>query len=155
MQEEVVMSVSAVTRDPPRPIGWLRRHWNNWVRRRRAIAEIARCSFDEREHLAHDIGVSEAEFCILARKPADAAALLSQRLDQLQLKPTDIRNSEPLVLRDLQRVCALCASKRKCKHDFLARPWSRAWRQYCPNALTLDALRAQRRRQHRFQNDAS
>jgi len=147
------MSVSAATGDPPRPTSWLLRHWDDWKRRSRASAEIVRCSFEERAHLARDIGVSEAELCVLAGKGADAAALLSQRLDQLQLKPTDIRNTEPLALRDLQRVCTLCASKRKCKHDLVERPWSRAWRQYCPNAPTLDALLAQRSGQHRFEDD--
>jgi hypothetical protein len=107
-------------------------------------SEIARCPIEERARLARDIGVSEPELCALSGKRADSAALLSQRLDQLELNPADIRNTQPLVLRDLQRVCSLCASKRKCRHDFAARPWSRAWRRYCPNALTLDALLAQR-----------
>jgi hypothetical protein len=53
--------------------------------------------------------VNEADFCVLARKPADASALLSQRLDQLQLGAADTRQVEPQVLQDLQRVCSLCA----------------------------------------------
>lgn len=146
--------MSAQTQEPPRPTTWLGRQWDNWKGYRRAIMELSRCPSTEREHLARDIGVSEAEFCILARKPADASVLLSQRLNQLQLKPGDIRETEPLVLRDLQRVCSLCASKRRCKHDFAARPWSRVWREYCPNATTLDALLAQRSRQNHFQDDS-
>jgi uncharacterized protein YjiS (DUF1127 family) len=148
------MSVSAAVREPPRPITWLAHQWKDWQRRRRAIAEMARCTSGEREHLARDIGVSDADFCVLARKPADASALLTQRLDQLQLKPDDIRAVEPLVLRDLQRVCSLCASKRKCRHDFATRPWSRAWKGYCPNAVTLDALLAERSRGKTFRDDS-
>ena len=137
------MAVFAAAWKPPRPTAWLARRWANWKRRRRETAEISGSASGERERLAHDIGVSEADFCILARKPAHASALLSQRLDQLQLGTGEIREVEPQVLQDLQRVCSLCARKRKCKHDLASRPWSRAWKSYCPNAFTLNALLAE------------
>jgi len=143
------MSVFAAPREPPRPALWLARRWARWKRRRRAMAEISCSIGGETERLAHDIGVSEADFCVLTRKPADASALLSQRLDQLQLGAADTRQVEPQVLQDLQRVCSLCARKRKCRRDLAARPWSRVWKDYCPNAFTLNALLAERARQRR------
>ena len=143
------MAVFAAAWKPPRPTAWLARRWANWKRRRREMAEVSCSTSGERERLARDIGVSEADFCILARKPAHASALLSQRLDQLQLETADIREVEPQVLQDLQRVCSLCVRKRKCRRDLAARPWSRVWKEYCPNAFTLNALLAERARQRK------
>ena len=137
------MSVSTATQQPSAVSGWFAKRWRDWKRKRRAIAEIASFKSAERERLAHDIGVSEADFCILAGKWPDASTLLSQRLEQLKLDAADIGEAEPQVLRDLQRVCTLCVSKRKCKHDLAMRPSSPAWQDYCPNTLTLRALPAE------------
>jgi hypothetical protein len=50
-------------------------------------------------------------------------------------------------LRDLQRACSLCASKRRCKRDLARKSTDPGWQQYCPNASTLHALIAERRNQ--------
>ena len=128
------------------PSGWFVRRWRNWKRRRKMAAELSVFDGGERERLARDIGVSGADFCILAGKWPDASALLSQRLDQLKLDPARIIQAESQVMRDLQRVCSLCASKRKCKRDFAGKLAGDAWRDFCPNAHTLGALLAERAR---------
>jgi uncharacterized protein YjiS (DUF1127 family) len=138
------MSLSTATQQQQTATSWFARRWRDWKRRRRTAAELAAFEDSERERLAHDIGVSGADFCILAGKWPDASALLSQRLQQLKLNPARILDAEPQVMRDLQRVCTLCASKRKCKHDFATNPASLAWRDFCPNAHTLSALLAER-----------
>jgi positive regulator of sigma E activity len=51
---------------------------------------------------------------------------------------------EPHVMRDLQRACTLCASKRRCGRDLAANPSGPAWEAYCPNASTLHALITER-----------
>ena len=140
------MSLSTATQQQQTATGWFARHWRDWKRRRGTAGELAAFENSDRERLAHDIGVSRADFCILAGKWPDASALLSQRLEQLKLNPARILDAEPQVMRDLQRVCSLCASKRKCKHDFAMNPASLAWRDFCPNAHTLSALLAERGR---------
>jgi hypothetical protein len=144
-QEEPAMSVSTATQQQTTR-DWFVRRWRDWKRRRKTAAEISFFDGGEKERLARDIGVSGAEFCILAGKWPDASALLSQRLEQLQLDPARITGAEPQVMRDLQRVCSLCASKRKCKHDFAMNPSGEAWKDFCPNAHTLGALLAERGR---------
>jgi hypothetical protein len=47
------------------------------------------------------------------------------------------------VMRDLQRTCALCLSKRRCTHDLARHPADPVWEEYCPNAMTFSALRAE------------
>jgi hypothetical protein len=47
-------------------------------------------------------------------------------------------------MRDLQRVCTVCGSKRRCAHELAKNPSDPAWQKYCPNATTLAALVAER-----------
>jgi hypothetical protein len=142
-QEQIAMSLSIQTKESPVSGCWLVRKWRDWQRRRRTMAEIDSCGRDEVERLARDVGVTGADLCVLAGKWPDSTNLLSQRLERLNLDAGSIVQTEPYVLRDLQRVCALCANQRRCERDFAANSGS-AWEEYCPNASTLHALIAER-----------
>ena len=102
------------------------------------------CGAEETERIAHDMGVSASELRTLAGKWPDSAALLNRRLAALKLDPAEIGRTEPRVLSDLQRVCTMCRDERKCRHDLAHDPYNPAWRDYCPNVVTLDALDAER-----------
>jgi uncharacterized protein YjiS (DUF1127 family) len=118
--------------------------WRNWKRRRAAVGELTRCGQDEVAHLARDVGVSPAELHTLAGRWPDTENLLPRRLAALGLGAEQIAHSNPQVLRDLQRVCGQCASQSHCAHDLDTNDRDRAWRSYCPNVATLDALGARR-----------
>jgi len=111
------MSLSIQSRQGRVSGSWLVRKWRDWQHRRRSLAEIDCCGRAEVGRLAGDVGVSRTEFRVLAGKWPDSVNLVSQRLEQVALDPTDIKQAEPNVLRDLQRACSLCASKRRCKRD--------------------------------------
>ena len=145
------MSVSGETKQDSSLAGRLARQWRDWRWRRRAITELSCCEARDRERIAHDIGISGADLCILAGKWPDDSALLSQRLQQLDLNAANTAEVEPQVLWDLQRVCTLCLSKRKCKHDLAAHSADPVWQDYCPNAPTLRALMAERCRRNTAQ----
>jgi hypothetical protein len=120
---------------------WLR----EWSRTRTRLAELETCGPAEVEHMARDLGMSRGELSVLAGKWPDSADLLSRRLEQVNLARV-----EPQVLRDLERVCTLCGSKRKCEYDLTVHPAIYAWTEYCPNAPTINALMAERSaRRHR------
>src|SRR5712692_1160252 len=123
------------------------RWWLNWKHRRGAMAEIDCYDREDVERLARDVGVSRADLCILAGKWPDSLNLLSKRLEQVKLDAGNIAQTEPYVLRDLQRVCTLCASKRRCEHDLARKLSDPVWEEYCPNAPTLHALIAERSNQ--------
>jgi hypothetical protein len=89
--------------------------------------------------MARDLGMSRGKLSVLAGKWPDSADLLSRRLEQVNLTRV-----EPQVLRDLERVCTLCASRRKCEYDLTIHPAKPAWTEYCPNAPTIGALMAER-----------
>jgi hypothetical protein len=69
----------------------------------------------------------------------EIAVSLSLRLQQVTLDVGDIAQAEPYVLRDLRRVCSLCASKRRCECDLARKFADPVWEEYCPNAPTLHA----------------
>jgi hypothetical protein len=43
-------------------------------------------------------------------------------------------------MRDLQRLCISCSEKQRCAHELDVGSAAEHFRQYCPNAYTLDAL---------------
>ena len=137
------MSLSAQTKDT-KSVRRLVRWWQDWIKRRGAMAQLDCCDRTAVARMAHDIGVSSEELYTLSGKWPDSADLLLRRVDECKLDATEIMKVEPQVMRDLQRVCTLCASKRKCSHDLATRPSEPGWQTYCPNTTTLKALMAER-----------
>ena len=128
--------------------GW----WRKWKQSRAALSDIDGLEGGELSRIARDIGVNSGELRTLAGKWPDSADLLPQRLAALQLTDDVVLQGEPGVLRDMQRVCSLCGEKQRCGHDLDNNSSSPEWREYCPNAETLEALefeRSARRLDHR------
>jgi len=117
----------------------------DWWRKRRehaaTLAGLRECGGDEFSRLAHDIGVGPSELQVLAGKWPDAADLVARRAAALGLEIAEIERAEPQVMHDLERVCSLCGNKRACEHDLGRNPEKSDWKDYCPNAETLSALR--------------
>jgi hypothetical protein len=109
------------------------------------VAALDGCGPSETARIARDLGVGGPELRVLAGKWPDSSDLLSRRMKEIKLDGATTARIEREVFRDLQRVCTLCASKRKCQHDLARNPADPAWREYCPNATTLAALAAERR----------
>ena len=106
----------------------------------------------EIERVAREVGVSPNELQRMTKRGPDAAKLLLVRMAAFHLDAALISKINPATMRDLQRLCSNCASKRRCQRDLLrSRQASRRlpftiddprWRHYCPNAGTLDALQS-------------
>ena len=111
------------------------------------------CDPAEMTRMAHDIGVSETDFRVLAGRWPGSSDLLSQRMHQIDLDASEIARVEPDVTRDLQRVCSLCAGRRRCRHDLASDPSAPAWREYCPNVPTFAALTSERSKRAKQGND--
>jgi hypothetical protein len=60
----------------------------------------------------------------------------------LHLDPDALAKSEPSTMRDLQRLCSSCESKKQCQFDLFFASGDQTWRHYCPNVGTLDALQS-------------
>ena len=123
--------------------GPITRWWHRRKTRRATITELNRCGEDEVALLARDVGVTPSELQTFAVKGPSESDLLTQRITALGLDAEWVKRTEPKVLHDLQRVCAQCASDRRCSHDLSERPGDGAWRGYCPNVTTLDTLKSE------------
>ena len=97
---------------------------------------------DDIERLAKDVAVSVPELRALVRRGPEAANLLLRRMAALNLDCAEVSRTERRTFQDLQRVCTMCGSKRRCRRDLSRRPASPDWENYCPNSGTLKALDA-------------
>jgi len=115
--------------------------WRDWIRKGPAL-ELKCCGEDEVERLATDVGLSASELRRLANLGPDSADFLLRRMAALDLDRNEVSRTEPRTFQDLQRVCTMCNSHRRCRRDLARDSADPAWQDYCPNATTLMALNA-------------
>jgi uncharacterized protein YjiS (DUF1127 family) len=108
--------------------------WRAWWRR---INELGNLDRVEVEQMARDLGMSAHELESLAAKGPDAADLLYQRMGALGVSRADVERTAHSLMRDLEKTCACCNDKAACRKDLAARPDDPAWKDYCPNAISL------------------
>ena len=115
--------------------------WRDWSRRSSAL-ELKCCGEEEVERMAKDLGLSASELRSVAKLAPGSADLLLRRMAALDLDRKEVSQTEPRTFQDLQRVCSMCRSHRRCKRDLAHDAADPAWQDYCPNAATLMALNA-------------
>jgi hypothetical protein len=115
---------------------------SRWMRKTMAKhgGEAALSDSAEVERIATDLNLSVAELRALCAKDEGTPKLLQQRLSQLDLDRNEIKREHPGVLRDLEKVCALCDSEARCSRDFERHAAPQAWTAYCSNSSTLEEL---------------
>jgi hypothetical protein len=114
---------------------------SDWVRGPSGSG-ISCCGEAEIERIARDVRMTPAELRAMANRGPEAAELLLERMAALDLEPAEVAQVGPETFRDLQRVCSLCESKRRCVRDLAHDAAAPQWQDYCPNAQTLMALDA-------------
>lgn len=123
----------------------------HWITKYRqavdAQEEFKQCGRDEVARIAHDLGVTPDQLAEVAGKGPDSAALLGKMLVALGVDAKRVADGEPGVMRDLQRLCASCATRRQCLHEFAAGTAAEHYHEFCPNAYTLDALLQEQKQQ--------
>lgn len=102
--------------------------------------ELGQCSPEDVMRIATDLGVPAGELRGLAAKGPGAADLLKKMLIALAVDPEALAKSNPAVMRDLQRLCVACSQKGRCQHELAEGTAAEHFREFCPNAFTLDAL---------------
>ena len=109
----------------------------DWWRRQN---ELGLLDSVEVGRIAGDLGMSSDTLKELAARGPDAANLLYGRMRALGVSKADVDHAAWGVMRDLQRTCACCNEKGVCEKDMAEHPGDPVWKDYCPNAVTLDAL---------------
>jgi len=102
--------------------------------------EMMECGPDDVARIARELGIGQSELASLAGKGQNAAELLQKLLVALGVDAKGLAHDDPLVMRDLQRLCITCGAKRQCAHDLEVGVMAENFRDYCPNAYTLQAL---------------
>jgi hypothetical protein len=117
--------------------------FGDWLKHRRELSEIRQMDRAEFDHIAGELRVSPDQLDTLVRRGPHAADELPKLLRVLGIDQAGLARTEPLVLRDMERVCALCQEKRKCDRDLAAGTSAEHYEGYCLNADTIDALARQ------------
>jgi hypothetical protein len=69
-----------------------------------------------------------------------AGLALPHLLKALGIDEQALARAEPLVLRDMERVCTLCQDEAQCDRDLAAGASAEHYRGYCLNASMIDIL---------------
>jgi hypothetical protein len=115
-----------------------------WVRavasRFRNDGELQGLDRTEFAQIARDLNLSPAELYAISTGSNRSAGLLNKRMAEFGLSPEVVKRQHPEVSRDLERVCGMCSSKKRCASEFARRGSNPSRSDYCPNTQTLEAL---------------
>jgi len=92
------------------------------------------------ERIANDLQLSPADLEELVRR-APTTDELPRLLEALGISARDLARVEPIVGANLERVCALCESKRECNRDLASGASPEHYQEYCLNAPKIAQLR--------------
>jgi hypothetical protein len=113
-----------------------------WLKHRRELAEVCDCDVGDMNRVAQDLGVSASELEGLVRRGHHASDELPKMMREVGLDPETIARHEALVMRDMERVCAYCRDKVRCRQDLVAGTAAQNHEDYCGNATTMASLGA-------------
>ncbi len=114
--------------------------FRSWRMRRARQWELGNFGAGELAHVAHD--VTAAELHALSSHKPRSADKLPKMMNALGVDPDEALASEPATFRDMQRLCTLCESHGRCQRDLTLGTAQEAYFEYCPNAKTIERLRA-------------
>ena len=121
-------------------VDYLINKFGDWLNHRRELGEIRQLDRTDFDRIAGDLRISSNDLDQLVRQGPHAADELPKMLKALGIDEADLARTEPLVLRDMARVCALCRQKARCDHDLGAGTSPEHYADYCLNASTIDGL---------------
>jgi len=111
-----------------------------WLNHRRVLNDMRQLNTSDFDRIAVDLRVSSADLNELVRLGPHAADELPKLLSALGIDGNDLARVEPVVLHDMERVCALCEHKRECHRDLAAGTSAEHYQGYCLNAPTIEQL---------------
>jgi len=114
----------------------------DWLKHRRELSEIRRMNRTDFDMIAQDLRVSPYDLDKLVEAGPHSADEMPKMLEALGIDLEDLVRTKPLLVRDMERVCALCRDKAQCHGDFAAGTAAEHYKEYCPNAPTIEALGA-------------
>ena len=114
--------------------------FSDWLRHRRELNEMRKLDRADFDRIACDLRVSPDDLEQLVRNGPHAADELPKLLKTLGIDEATLANTQPFLLRDMERVCAMCEQKRQCDRDLADGTSAERYRDYCANAPTIERL---------------
>jgi hypothetical protein len=106
--------------------------------------EFGMCGPDDVMRMAKEIGVTPSQLHELVSKGPGNANLLKTMLVALHVDPKVLADMDPLIMRELKWLCITCSNKKRCEHELAKGTATEHFREFCPNAVSLDELLGQK-----------
>lgn len=114
--------------------------FGDWLKHRREMRELRDMNTGDFLRIARDLSVSPAELDELVRQGPHASDELPRLLKILDIDESALSRTQPVLQRDMLRVCASCQKKALCNHDLDAGTLAQRYEEYCPNAQAIEEL---------------
>jgi hypothetical protein len=114
--------------------------FGDWLKHRQELREMREIDRGDFARIAHDLSVSPAELDILVRRGPHASDELPKLLKSLGIDEGALSRTQPLLQRDMVRVCAACQQKARCDQDLAAGTSAQHYAEYCANAPAIEEL---------------
>ncbi len=111
-----------------------------WLKHRRELNELRQLDRSDFDRIANDLRVAPDDLEELVRHGHHAADELPKMLEQLGISEERLAQTQPLLLRDMERVCSLCQHKAQCDRDLADGSAPENYHGYCGNAATMESL---------------
>jgi uncharacterized protein YjiS (DUF1127 family) len=111
-----------------------------WLKHRRELNELRQLDRADFDRIAHDLRIAPDDLEELVRQGKHAADELPKMLEQLGISAEGLGRAQPLLLRDMERVCSLCNHKSQCDRELADGTAVENYHGYCGNASTLESL---------------
>jgi len=118
----------------------------DWLKHWRELDEIRQLDRVEFDRIARDLEISSGDLDELVRHGSHAADELPVLLKASGIDRARLASSQPMVLRDMERVCTLCIRKAECDRHLAAGSAAEHHRSYCPQRDHDRAARRERGR---------
>ena len=107
----------------------------SWLKHRRELSELRQLDRADFDRIANDLRIAPDDLEELVRHGE-----LPKMLEQLGISAEALGQAQPLLLRDMERVCSLCSHKARCDRELADGTAVENYHGYCGNAATLESL---------------
>ena len=114
--------------------------FGDWLKHQREMRELRDMNSGDFARIARDLCVTPAELDAVVRQGPCASEQLPQLLKSLGIDETTLSRTQPVLQRDMVRVCASCQQKVLCNFDLDAGTSAQRYEEYCPNAPAIDEM---------------
>ena len=114
--------------------------FGDWLKHQQEMREMREMNGSDFARIARDLCVSPAELEAVVRQGPHASDELPRLLKLLGIDEATLARTQPVLQRDMVRVCAACQQKTLCNHDLDAGTLAQRYEEYCPNAPAIDEL---------------